>query len=192
MKYPPWVHWDCTWICVSMDTYQPWPWDFKQDESWVGDSVDRAIACLQTKQRSPIILPQWTGRLAGSCRQALPQMAGAQGGMACCFWWAVHIQKLNIWSCHVAPPFGQLCTSLSQMHPNNCELNSMNHSSVRETYIRTLSHSHIPAHTYNFFLSAHMGGPTATFIRLLKSYEYAVGIKAGADLSNCPYFIKME
>lgn len=37
-----------------------------------------------------------------------------------------------------------------------------------------------------------MGGPTATFIRLLKSYEYAVGIKAGTDLSNSPYFIKME
>lgn len=53
-------------------------------------------------------------------------------------------------------------------------------------------HTHIPAHTYTLFLSAHMGGPTATFIRLLKSYEYAVGIKAGTDLSNCPYFIKME
>lgn len=142
MKYPPWVHWDCTWICVSMDTHQPWPWDFKQDESRVGDSVDRAIACVQTKRRSPITLPQWTRKLAGSCRQALPQMAGAQGGMACCFWWAVHIQKLNIWSCNVAPPFGQLRTSLSQMHPNNCELNSMNHSSVRERHTSAHSLTH--------------------------------------------------
>lgn len=92
-----------------------------------GDSSDSASAV------PPEVLQQTFphNALAG-WREAVvrfsPRWQRPRGGTGCCFWWAVHIQKLNIWSCHVAPPFGQTHTSPSQMHPCNCELNSMNHS----------------------------------------------------------------
>lgn len=85
---------------------------------------------------------QTFGRKEEELLSAVSQMASTPGWQHLLFLMSSAIQKQNIWSCHVASPFGRALTSPNQMRPNNCELNNMNDSWRRETHA---AHRGLPA-----------------------------------------------